>query len=930
MKKIIQLTCLALAIGFSTGVHAQATWFFGNGAGLKFDPALLTNPSPIAQPTATMSGSNAVSEGCATLVDAANKVIMYTNGVRIWNGAGTMQLSPALPPPYSQPYALGGNSSSTQNVVIVPIPGTSTSTSVQKVFIFTVSAAELCYAHGVAGKEGLRVSLATITGTAPNCTITIIPSEESVLLTPAGMLMSEKLTVSNFFVASNGEGGFWVLTHGIGAFENIPNSHNGVVNTTNINQPGERSFFAYHVTCNTTTISALDATEKESVLSSAVSPHRSWSHPTGNNLDLSVAISQVNSQSQMKFSPNLAKVALTLPWTNNAIVGSALSPDPVGQLYDFDRNTGMVGGVQKVEFLLGFYRIGNGTKDGASYGLEFSPNSNFLYITSSFVSSQLASITTRIYKYDVTTWTPGAAIAVTGASYYAPLNSMGSYAALQLGPDNKIYVAKQNSNFLSVINNPDNTGAASGFVDNAIPLTDVSVPGPAICMSGLPGTVMIANTASVPSILSTTTCSGSDIVAFGSHTGEIPDSHSWELYTSNASGVPVNAAGATVSLPSLAAHYTINTPFPLGTAPGSHNFGGTSMLPCGKYYTVRLILKGKCQSPLSYPTAQHTFYLLCTPTPAITGNTTICSGSSTTLCVNYSPAHSTTVSWINYPTSSPQCITVSPTTTTYPVWVTQNGCVGTASATVNVIPNYTNFTLSSTLSPVTNPFYTAIATPTVDPGTIPGLYFHWEVTEIDLVTGNPISGTEVISPDCWWNPSSVNNFKGYIGGTSYVAPNNGYSGFNLHCTAVPGQFITGHKYRVKYATFSATCPWTEMYATMYMCNGGCRLANGSNAIIEYGPLSYENTSPSATQYKASAEEEITVFPNPSNGIFTLNFAGEGEKSITVYDLMGNIVFEKTNSLDAMLTLDLANEANGIYLVKVVCNGQVSSKRIIKQ
>ena len=79
-----------------------------------------------------------------------------------------------------------------------------------------------------------------------------------------------------------------------------------------------------------------------------------------------------------------------------------------------------------------------------------------------------------------------------------------------------------------------------------------------------------------------------------------------------------------------------------------------------------------------------------------------------------------------------------------------------------------------------------------------------------------------------------------------------------------------------------------------------------------------------------APNDFSVFPNPSNGIFTLNFSGANEKNIVVYDLMGKIVFEKNNSADATLTLDLANEATGVYLVKVVIDGEIVLKKIIKE
>lgn len=75
---------------------------------------------------------------------------------------------------------------------------------------------------------------------------------------------------------------------------------------------------------------------------------------------------------------------------------------------------------------------------------------------------------------------------------------------------------------------------------------------------------------------------------------------------------------------------------------------------------------------------------------------------------------------------------------------------------------------------------------------------------------------------------------------------------------------------------------------------------------------------------------FNVFPNPSNGLFTLSFPGDNEKTVEVYDLLGNLVFEKKYTTDQTLLLDLTKQADNIYVIKVVCGGELIIKRIIKQ
>ena len=65
---------------------------------------------------------------------------------------------------------------------------------------------------------------------------------------------------------------------------------------------------------------------------------------------------------------------------------------------------------------------------------------------------------------------------------------------------------------------------------------------------------------------------------------------------------------------------------------------------------------------------------------------------------------------------------------------------------------------------------------------------------------------------------------------------------------------------------------------------------------------------------------ISVFPNPNNGKFIMNaenFANLNGVNISIYNIIGNIVFEKKliNNLENY-TIDLSNEAKGVYYIKV--------------
>ncbi len=76
------------------------------------------------------------------------------------------------------------------------------------------------------------------------------------------------------------------------------------------------------------------------------------------------------------------------------------------------------------------------------------------------------------------------------------------------------------------------------------------------------------------------------------------------------------------------------------------------------------------------------------------------------------------------------------------------------------------------------------------------------------------------------------------------------------------------------------------------------------------------------------EENISIYPNPSNGIFTLNSSiSNGE--IFIYNLMGELVFQSQLNSPAF-TIDLSNEASGIYFVHVNTGKELFTRKVIVQ
>src|SRR5690606_3275246 len=121
------------------------------------------------------------------------------------------------------------------------------------------------------------------------------------------------------------------------------------------------------------------------------------------------------------------------------------------------------------------------------YGLEFSPNSRFLYVTNPGIPDYLPA---KLHQFDLDAGSPSDIL--SSHEILAETTVAPSFWAMQLGLDGKIYMTNSNLSALSgpgspfpgtisVINYPNNPGMAADFQHQAIPLQGQN------CGPGLPG-----------------------------------------------------------------------------------------------------------------------------------------------------------------------------------------------------------------------------------------------------------------------------------------------------------------------------------------------------------------------------------------------------------------------------------------------------------
>jgi len=72
---------------------------------------------------------------------------------------------------------------------------------------------------------------------------------------------------------------------------------------------------------------------------------------------------------------------------------------------------------------------------------------------------------------------------------------------------------------------------------------------------------------------------------------------------------------------------------------------------------------------------------------------------------------------------------------------------------------------------------------------------------------------------------------------------------------------------------------------------------------------------------------ITIYPNPSNGIFNLSIRDINNGDVIITDVLGNTVyFDRINT--ANNSIDMSSQPKGIYFVKVISGKNINIKKII--
>ncbi len=89
----------------------------------------------------------------------------------------------------------------------------------------------------------------------------------------------------------------------------------------------------------------------------------------------------------------------------------------------------------------------------------------------------------------------------------------------------------------------------------------------------------------------------------------------------------------------------------------------------------------------------------------------------------------------------------------------------------------------------------------------------------------------------------------------------------------------------------------------------------------------------AKHFESAKHPEITIYPNPTNGIFTINLTSNVSNLISdvcITDLSGKIIYLKNNTAGNKTQIDISKENPGIYILKIIIKNNILTHKIIKQ
>lgn len=108
------------------------------------------------------------------------------------------------------------------------------------------------------------------------------------------------------------------------------------------------------------------------------------------------------------------------------------------------------------------------------------------------------------------------------------------------------------------------------------------------------------------------------------------------------------------------------------------------------------------------------------------------------------------------------------------------------------------------------------------------------------------------------------------------------------------------------------------YHVVYSYSDGCVGSESSNQV-NFDPSGVDDLQ----------QNDIAVYPNPSQGIFYINGLPHEHLSIEIRNLQGELIFKK-ETFEPDVMLDLSNQSSGVYFIHLITQKDTQKVKVIKQ
>ncbi len=153
------------------------------------------------------------------------------------------------------------------------------------------------------------------------------------------------------------------------------------------------------------------------------------------------------------------------------------------------------------------------------------------------------------------------------------------------------------------------------------------------------------------------------------------------------------------------------------------------------------------------------------------------------------------------------------------------------------------------------------------------------------------------------------------------------------------QTSPANTYRPPFNGVGGTSDWTKIYLDLTAYTGGniqiglessvgAPFAAGAGPANMVDNIRFHSSNPTGMKDNALAQS-LSVYPNPSNGMFTVSLPKGKTFEMEVTDLTGKVVMKQVVKGNAA-QLDLKGQAQGVYMLKITSEGNTAVQKLIIQ